>query len=231
MRSVAVAGQPDVERRPELLVQLRNVGRCHGAWHTDLVDRDRETGQVQGRPRGQRHRRLVRKLQRYIDGCTTSQGLAALVQANSFFETNVQAVVDRITSTADHIVGMPAPGSKDVSTPPRRCVFQLQATCASGTSSQPPSRCGGLTPVPRLERRLPTGGARVFSLWRTLRDFGTDRLAEVDRLVETVLTDRASLAAVDLAELKRPTWRRWPGSRPTPGRRILDRQHLRGERE
>lgn len=43
----------------------------------------------------------------------------------------------------------------------------------------------------------------VFELWRTLRDLGTARLAEVDRLVETFLTDRASLAAVDLEELKR----------------------------
>src|ERR687887_707946 len=43
----------------------------------------------------------------------------------------------------------------------------------------------------------------VFTLWRTLRDLGTARLAEVDRLVETYLNDRASLAAVDLEELKR----------------------------
>src|SRR5919199_4140622 len=43
----------------------------------------------------------------------------------------------------------------------------------------------------------------VFQLWRTLRDLGTARLAEIDRLVETYLTDRASLAAVDLAELRR----------------------------
>src|SRR5919202_6332339 len=35
----------------------------------------------------------------------------------------------------------------------------------------------------------------VFDLWRTVRDLGTRRLAEVDRLVETFLTDRASLAA------------------------------------
>src|SRR5919108_5984027 len=42
----------------------------------------------------------------------------------------------------------------------------------------------------------------VFDLWRTLRDLGTARLAEVDRLVETFLTDRASLTAVDLQELK-----------------------------
>jgi rhodanese-related sulfurtransferase len=44
---------------------------------------------------------------------------------------------------------------------------------------------------------------QVFSLWRTLRDLGSARVAEVDRLVETFLTDRASLAAVDLEELKR----------------------------
>src|SRR5207302_6037766 len=43
----------------------------------------------------------------------------------------------------------------------------------------------------------------VFTLWRTLRDLGTTRLAEIDRLVETFLTDRANLAAVDIAELRR----------------------------
>jgi rhodanese-related sulfurtransferase/predicted transcriptional regulator len=45
--------------------------------------------------------------------------------------------------------------------------------------------------------------SEVFDLWRTLRDLGTRRLAEVDRLVETFLSDRASLAAVDLHELER----------------------------
>jgi rhodanese-related sulfurtransferase len=43
----------------------------------------------------------------------------------------------------------------------------------------------------------------VFALWRAVRNLGTARLAEVDRLVQTFLTDRASLAAVDLEELKR----------------------------
>jgi rhodanese-related sulfurtransferase len=43
----------------------------------------------------------------------------------------------------------------------------------------------------------------VFTLWRTLRDLGTSRLAEIDRLVQTYLTDRASLAAVDLPALRR----------------------------
>src|SRR5215216_2539446 len=43
----------------------------------------------------------------------------------------------------------------------------------------------------------------VFGLWRTLRDLGAARLAEVDRLVETFITDRASLDAVDLSELER----------------------------
>jgi rhodanese-related sulfurtransferase len=43
----------------------------------------------------------------------------------------------------------------------------------------------------------------VFTLWRTLRDLGTVRIAEIDRLVETFLTDRSSLAAVDLDELQR----------------------------
>jgi rhodanese-related sulfurtransferase len=42
----------------------------------------------------------------------------------------------------------------------------------------------------------------VFTLWRTLRDLGTARLAEIDRLVDTFLTDRTSLAAVDLDELQ-----------------------------
>jgi rhodanese-related sulfurtransferase/DNA-binding transcriptional ArsR family regulator len=43
----------------------------------------------------------------------------------------------------------------------------------------------------------------VYSLWRTLRDLGTARLAEVDRIVQTYLTDRTSLAAIDLNELER----------------------------
>src|SRR5437588_10193353 len=47
------------------------------------------------------------------------------------------------------------------------------------------------------------GAPEVFNLWRTLRDLGTARLAEVDRLVETFLTDRARLAAIDLDELTR----------------------------
>ena len=55
----------------------------------------------------------------------------------------------------------------------------------------------GLNVVYRL------AGAEVFQLWRTLRDLGTARLAEIDRLVETYMTDRASLAAVDIAELRR----------------------------
>ena len=55
----------------------------------------------------------------------------------------------------------------------------------------------GLNQVYRL------AAPEVFSLWRTLRDLGTARLAEVDRLVQTYLTDRASLAAVDLVELER----------------------------
>jgi rhodanese-related sulfurtransferase len=55
----------------------------------------------------------------------------------------------------------------------------------------------GLNQVYRL------AAPQVFSLWRTLRNLGTARLAEVDRLVQTYLTDRASLAAVDLNELER----------------------------
>src|SRR3982074_2153976 len=55
----------------------------------------------------------------------------------------------------------------------------------------------GLNVVYRL------AASEVFTLGRTLRDLGTDRLAEIDRLVETYLTDRSSLAAVDIAELRR----------------------------
>jgi rhodanese-related sulfurtransferase/DNA-binding transcriptional ArsR family regulator len=46
------------------------------------------------------------------------------------------------------------------------------------------------------------GAPDVFQLWRTLRDLGTARLAEVDRLVETYIADRASLAAVDIDQLR-----------------------------
>ena len=55
----------------------------------------------------------------------------------------------------------------------------------------------GLNVVYRL------AGPEIFHLWRTLRDLATARLAEIDRLVETYMTDRASLAAVDIAELRR----------------------------
>jgi rhodanese-related sulfurtransferase len=43
----------------------------------------------------------------------------------------------------------------------------------------------------------------VFTLYRTLRDLGSVRLAEVDRLVETYLTDRHDLEPVDKEELRR----------------------------
>src|SRR3712207_5646289 len=43
----------------------------------------------------------------------------------------------------------------------------------------------------------------VFQLWRALRDVGSQRLAEIDRLVENYLTDRSTLAAVDKEELLR----------------------------
>jgi rhodanese-related sulfurtransferase len=46
------------------------------------------------------------------------------------------------------------------------------------------------------------GAPEVFQLWRTLRDLGTARLAEVDRLVETYIADRASLEAVDMDKLR-----------------------------
>ncbi len=44
---------------------------------------------------------------------------------------------------------------------------------------------------------------RVFDLWRALRDLGAARRAEVDRLVQTYLTDRTSLAPIGKEELAR----------------------------
>jgi len=44
---------------------------------------------------------------------------------------------------------------------------------------------------------------QVFTLWRTLRDVGSARLAEVQRLVETYVHDRASLEAITREELLR----------------------------
>jgi rhodanese-related sulfurtransferase len=43
----------------------------------------------------------------------------------------------------------------------------------------------------------------VFLLWRAVRDLGAVRLAEIDRLVETYLSDRVTLSAVHIAELRR----------------------------
>jgi rhodanese-related sulfurtransferase len=43
----------------------------------------------------------------------------------------------------------------------------------------------------------------VFQLWRTLRDVGSARLAEIDRLVENYFTDRDEFEAVDKEELLR----------------------------
>lgn len=43
----------------------------------------------------------------------------------------------------------------------------------------------------------------VYQLWQTLRDVGSMRLAEVDRLVENYLTDRNILEAVNKEELLR----------------------------
>jgi rhodanese-related sulfurtransferase len=43
--------------------------------------------------------------------------------------------------------------------------------------------------------------SEVAALWRTLRDVGASQLAEVDRLVETYLTDREALAAISKEEL------------------------------
>jgi rhodanese-related sulfurtransferase len=41
----------------------------------------------------------------------------------------------------------------------------------------------------------------VFTLWRTVRDIGSQRLAEVDRIVQTYLSDRESLEAITSNEL------------------------------
>ena len=46
-------------------------------------------------------------------------------------------------------------------------------------------------------------GPEVFRLWRMLRDVGSARLAEIDRLVENYFTDREELEAVDKEELLR----------------------------
>jgi rhodanese-related sulfurtransferase len=43
----------------------------------------------------------------------------------------------------------------------------------------------------------------VFELWRTLRDVGSARLAEIDRLVDNYFTDREEFEAVDKEELLR----------------------------
>ena len=44
---------------------------------------------------------------------------------------------------------------------------------------------------------------RVFGLWQALRDVGEDRIAEIERVVESFATDRKSLRAVTLEELRR----------------------------
>jgi rhodanese-related sulfurtransferase len=41
----------------------------------------------------------------------------------------------------------------------------------------------------------------VYELWRSLRDVGAVQLAEVDRLVQTYLTDRETLAAISKEDL------------------------------
>lgn len=43
----------------------------------------------------------------------------------------------------------------------------------------------------------------VFQLWRTLRDVGSARVAEIDRLVEKYFADREELESVDKEELLR----------------------------
>jgi DNA-binding transcriptional ArsR family regulator/rhodanese-related sulfurtransferase len=46
-------------------------------------------------------------------------------------------------------------------------------------------------------------GPEVFSLWRSIRDLGSSRLAEVDRLVRDFLVDRKSLEQLTNQELAR----------------------------
>ena len=43
----------------------------------------------------------------------------------------------------------------------------------------------------------------VFRLWQTVRDLGSARLAEIDRLTQTYLADRTALEAIDKEELLR----------------------------
>jgi rhodanese-related sulfurtransferase len=44
---------------------------------------------------------------------------------------------------------------------------------------------------------------RVFRLWQAIRDLGEERLAEIDRLVESFLGDRQSMEAIDSATLQK----------------------------
>lgn len=46
------------------------------------------------------------------------------------------------------------------------------------------------------------GDERVFRLWQAIRDLGQARLAEVDALVRTYLTDRSQFEAVDVLALQ-----------------------------
>jgi rhodanese-related sulfurtransferase/predicted transcriptional regulator len=43
---------------------------------------------------------------------------------------------------------------------------------------------------------------RVFRLWQALRDLGEERLAEIDRVVQTFLRDRQTLEAISAQELR-----------------------------
>ena len=80
----------------------------------------------------------------------------------------------------------------------------------------------------------------VFALWQALRDLGTARLADIGRIVETYLMDRASLRAITCEELRRrlkdrsivqldvrPEEEYWaghlPGARSIPLRELKDR--------
>ncbi|MBI2502615.1 MAG: metalloregulator ArsR/SmtB family transcription factor [Candidatus Latescibacteria bacterium] len=43
---------------------------------------------------------------------------------------------------------------------------------------------------------------RVFRLWQALRDLGEERLAEIDRVIQTFLQDRQTLEAINVQELR-----------------------------
>ena len=86
-------------------VELRDVGRRRRTGHQHLVYRRQRRREVPEKSHGRRHERLVRQVHRHLIREPARHGLAALVSASCFYDTNPQAVVDRITSTAVDVVG------------------------------------------------------------------------------------------------------------------------------